>query len=497
MASRPVLTRAARIRPRAGLSGVRRGLCGWFSVAILALAAAGLPAVDAQARVPKSLTFPPVELKSPAIDTLVFANGLRGYLLEDHEIPHVNIVIKFRTSYPAEGSEGLNDLAGWALRNAGTQKFSKEALDGELEYIGASIESYSGSTIGAVWADFLTKDTDAVLEMLAEVVANPTFEPAKLEIRKNSLVEEIRRRADEPYSLGRREIARLIYRDHPAGREATVESVAGLARSDVSAFHSRYVRPDNAVVGISGDLTRAEALEKIGRWFAVWRPGAEPPVVPGMKYENVPSVNYIYKDLSQAYIFVGHLGVNSADPDVPLAGIADHILGSGSFSSWIVKRVRSEEGLAYDAGSDFGEDPFGYGLFTAYCQTRSDAAMRALAIMLEEIKRMKDQGPSQEEVRTAKDSFINRQAFDYESSRTVIDRLVEYHITGQPLDTLQRRFRAYQAATLDEVRRVAGRCLHPEDLTILVVGNQDLFDRPLSDFGTVNVIDVQEEVPRQ
>ena len=97
---------------------------------------------------------------------------------------------------------------------------------------------------------------------------------------------------------------------------------------------------------------------------------------------------------------------------------------------------------------------------------------------------MKQQGPSQEEVNTARDSFVNRQAFDYESSAAVIDRLVEYDITGQPLDTLQRRFKAYQAATLEDVRRVAGRYLLPEGLTILVVGNQDLFDRPLSDFGS-------------
>jgi zinc protease len=466
-------------------------------IAALALAiAAVLSATTApQARVPKRLALPPIEFKAPKIDTLVFANGLRGYLLEDHEVPRVNIVIKFRTGYPADDKAGLNDVAGWALRNAGTKRFAREDLDKELEYVGASIESNSGPCVGQVSADFLTKDTDKVLDMLAEVVANPAFDAAKLELRKNSMIEEIRRKADEPYSLGYRELAKIIYRDHPAGREATVASVTGIARSDVSAFHSRFVRPDNAVIGISGDMTKAEAVEKIGRYLGSWKRGAEPPVIPGMKYENLPSVNYIYKDLNQAYIFVGHMGMNSSNPDVPVANIMDHILGSGSFTSWIIQRVRSDEGLAYDAGSSFDESPFGYGLFVASCQTRSDAAMRALAIILEEITRMKQQGPSQEEVNTAKDSFVNRQAFDYESSAMVIDRLVEYDITGQPLDTLQRRFRAYQAATLEDVKRVAGQYLLPEGLTILVVGNKDLFDRPLSDFGPVNVIEVKEEVP--
>jgi zinc protease len=466
-----------------------------IAAVVLAIAVVLAAIGPAQARVPKRLAFPPIEFKAPRIDTLVFANGLRGYLLEDHEVPRVNIVIKFRTGYPADDKTGLNDVAGWALRNAGTQRFTKEALDKELEYVGASIRSYSGACVGQVSADFLTKDTDKILDLLAEVVINPAFETAKLELRKNSMIEEIRRKADEPYSLGYRELAKIIYRDHPAGREATVATVGNIARSDVSAFHSRFVRPDNAVIGISGDMTKAEALEKIGRYLGTWKRGAEPPVIPEMKYENIPSVNYIYRDLTQAYIFVGHMAMNSSNPEVPLAGIMDHILGSGSFTSWIIQRVRSDEGLAYDAGSYFDDSPFGYGLFVASCQTRCDAAMRALAIILEEITKMKQQGPSREEVNTAKDSFVNRQAFDYESSATVIDRLVEYDITGQPLDTLQRRFRAYQAATLEDVRRVAGQYLFPEGLTILVVGNQDLFDRPLSDFGAVNVIDIKEEVP--
>ena len=93
------------------------------------------------------------------------------------------------------------------------------------------------------------------------------------------MIEEIRRKADEPYSLGYRELAKIIYRDHPAGREATVATVTGIARSDVSAFHSKYVRPDNAVIGISGDMTKAEALEKIGRYLGSWKRGAEVPVI--------------------------------------------------------------------------------------------------------------------------------------------------------------------------------------------------------------------------
>ena len=94
----------------------------------------------------------------------------------------------------------------------------------------------------------------------------------------------------------------------------------------------------------------------------------------------------------------------------------------------------------------------------------------------------------------ARESFINRHVFDYESSARIVNRITWYDIVGQPLDTLERDFRKYQSATHDDIRRVGQEYLHPEGLTILVVGNQDLFDRPLADFGAVNTIEIQEEV---
>jgi predicted Zn-dependent peptidase len=463
----------------------------------------------ATASVPK-INFPPMQFSVPRVDTLAFANGLHGYLIEDHEIPVVTVVIKFKVGYAPEDKTGLNDLAGWAIRSGGSKNFSKQTLDDELEFLGASIESSprggrgfggmgpSSPNIGQISANFLTKDMDRVLAMFADLIINPAFAPEQIELHKKSMIEEIRRRADEPSDLGRREFAKLIYRNHPAGRDATVETVASLTRDDAVAFHSKYVRPNNAVIGISGDISPEEALARINKFLAAWQPGGEAPQMPEMAYETAPSVNYIYKDLNQAYIWVGHMSMNDANPDVPVAEVMNFILGGGSFTSWITKRVRSDEGLAYSAGSRFGTRPWGYGTFTASCQTRSDAALRALGIMIDEITRMKDQGPSAAEVKAARDSYINTQVFDYESSANLIDRLTWFDITGLPLDSLEREFKAYQATTLADVERVARQYLHPEALTVLVIGNKDLFDKPLGDFGKVNVIDIkEEEVPTE
>lgn len=461
----------------------------WTCAAAIVL----LIAANAAGDLPKQLKFEPIDFKIPDAHALEFSNGLHGYLIEDHDIPVISMVITYRVGFPPEDKVGLADLTGYAIRNGGSLNYRKSLIDEELEFVGASIESRSGAYVGEISTDFLTKDTETVLAIFADLIINPAFEADQIELRKKSRIEDIRRKTDDPRNLGRREFAKIIYKNHPAGWEATEKSISNITRDDVIAFYGKYVRPNNAVIGISGDITKDEALTKLNDLLAGWEPGGEKPEFPEMRFEMHPSVNYIYKDVNQAYIFAGHMSMNASNEDEPLAAIMNHVLGGGAFTSWITQRIRSDEGLAYSARSSFGVSPWGYGLFTGSCQTKAEAAMRALTLLIEQVEKMKNVGPSEQEVDDAKESFINRHVFDYESPGRLVDRLAWFDIVGLPIDTLEREFKAYQSATTDEVRRVAAEYLHPGEMTILVVGNQDLFDRPLSDFGTVNVIEIEEE----
>ncbi|MGD8627563.1 MAG: pitrilysin family protein [bacterium] len=461
-------------------------------VLVLAAAMVLMAAAGASARLPKKLKFEPIEFKAPEVETFELSNGLRGYLIEDHTVPLVDMVVMYRVDFPAEELVGINELAGWALRNGGSAAYASDLIDEELEFVGASIEAEAGMYMGEISANFLTKDADEVLAMYADLIINPAFDQERIDHKKSTMVEEIRRKADDPRSLGRREFARLIYRGHPASWEPTVESVNSITREDVVEFHTDYVRPGNAVIGIAGDITRDEAVVRLEALLAGWQPGGRQVSFPEMTYELSPSVNYIYKDMNQAYIYAGHMSMNSANEDYAYATIMNYILGGGSFTSWITQRIRSDEGLAYSARSSYRDSPFGYGLFTGSCQTKSDAAMRALSLLIEQIEKMAAEGPSAEEVAEARESMINRQVFDYESPARVVRRLVRYDMSGLPLDTLERRFQRYQEATPEDIRRVAGKYLHPDGLTILVIGDKDRFGRPLSDFGPVNEIEIEE-----
>jgi zinc protease len=189
-------------------------------------------------------------------------------------------------------------------------------------------------------------------------------------------------------------------------------------------------------------------------------------------------------------MMLGHLSINAKSEDRPALSVMNFILGGGSFTSWIVTEVREKKGLAYSSGSRYGTDAFTLGAFYAYAQTKGEEYSRAMQLVIEQIEKMRTEGPTEEEFRKAIDSYVNGQVFDYDSKSGMVRRLVRLKFEGRPLDTPTKDMEAYKNMTLEDVKRVAGMYLHPDKLTVFVVGDKDTFDRPLSDFGEVNVIEL-------
>jgi predicted Zn-dependent peptidase len=189
-------------------------------------------------------------------------------------------------------------------------------------------------------------------------------------------------------------------------------------------------------------------------------------------------------------ILIGHLGANRHDENLPAVRIMNFILGGGSFTSRITEKVRTDEGLAYATYSRYGTDPWTRGLFMASSQTRGDATARATELIIGIIEDMWESGPTEDEVGRAKDTYLNNHVFEYESKSRVVYRLLELAWEGRPLDTPERDIATIGDLTVDDVKAAAAEYLHPEGLTILVVGDESTFEQPLSNFGEVNVIEL-------
>jgi len=443
---------------------------------------------------PSKLKYPPLKMKTPEVVDISFENGLSGFFIEDHEIPVVDVVLLVRTYFPPQEKYGLNEMAQWVIRNGGTEKWPGDKLNDELEFLAASVEVSGGNLSTYISMNCLKKDLDKVLSIFADLVMNPVFPEDKIEMKRNTMLEDIRRRNDQPMRVARREFSKLIYGDHPYGWETTEASVNAITRDDLVGFHSKYFHPNNAIIGISGDVTKEEIEAAFNKVFGSWKPAdVEIPPVPPIEKEPEPGYYYAYKDINQAYMMIGHLGINSNNPDRCAINIMNFILGGGSFTSWITEEVRSDRGLAYSTGSRFGSDAFAKGMFYAYAQTKAESYAMALQLIKEQIVRMINEGPTVEEVRKAVDFYLNSKVFDYESKSQVVRRLLRLRFEGRPLDTAEKDIETYSKLTVDDIRRVAKKYLHPDSLVVLVVGDEDLFGRPLSDFGEVHTIELEEE----
>jgi predicted Zn-dependent peptidase len=307
------------------------------------------------------------------------------------------------------------------------------------------------------------------------------------------MLENIRRENDEPRRVAAREFNKLIFDGHPRAWTQNEESVSSLTRDDLVTFQESFYRPNNCIIGIAGDVTKAEIMDLMNGALSDWEPAVvEIEPEPELPLTFEPSVNYVYKDIDQGVIMIGHLGLNSRDENRPAVAIMNFILGGGSFTSRITQKVRTDEGLAYAAYSRYSSDPWTYGAFVASSQTRSDATARAASLIVDLIAEMQAEGPTEEEFENARDAYLNNHVFDYDSKAAVVQRLVELKYEGRPLDTPERDIETIENLTLDDVKKAAAEYLHPDGLTMLFVGNADDFEQPLSNFGEVNVIELSE-----
>jgi predicted Zn-dependent peptidase len=464
-----------------------------FLVAALAVSFASLAFASKRPH-PSKLVYPPITLKTPEAVEIALSNGLSGFFVEDHEIPVVDIVLLVKTYFPEKAKYGLNEMGQWVIRNGGTATWPADKLNDELEFLAANIEIYGGNLSTMIAVNCLKKDLPRILAIFSDLVMNPAFPDDKIEMKRKTMLEDIRRKNDEPNAVSRREYAKLIYGDHPYGWESTADSVNAITRDDLVGYHAAYFHPNNAIVGVSGDVTKDEIVAALEKALGGWQKAdVVIPKVPDFTASPAPSVNYAYMDINQAYISLGHEGINSNNPDRCAVNIMNFILGGGSFTSWITENVRSDEGLAYHAASRYTSDAWAKGMFSAVAQTKADACGRAATIIIDQIKRMRDAGPTEEEVKKAVDSYVNGQVFDSESKTQVVRRLVSLRFEGRPLDTPEKDMETYAKLTVADIKAAAQKYLAPDRLTILVVGNAALFDRPLSDFGTVNEIKLEKE----
>jgi zinc protease len=410
----------------------------------------------------------------------VLDNGIILLTSEQRALPMVSIelLIDAGSRHDLPSQQGLANLTA-RLLTYGTQRRTALEISDTLDFIGARLSASCGEDLANVSMTVLKKDLGTGLELLAEILTAANFPQEEIDRQKQSIIASIRAREENPGDIAQRRFAASLYPQSPYGRpvEGNEASVKALEAKSLKAFYERYYRPNRTIVSIVGDISHEEIVRALSEALRFWNKGdpATDPTPPS----NIGSAETIrvHKDLTQANIVLGHEGVGRANPDYYAIQVMNYILGGGGFSSRALDSIRNERGLAYSVYSYFSAEK-GHGTFELVMQTKNETALEAIRIANAEMRRMREELVTEEELKDAQDYLIGSFPLRLDTNRKVANfwAQVEYFQLG--LDYPNRYAGFIQNVTREEVLRVAQKYLKPEKLITVIIANQKQIGGP-------------------
>ncbi|WP_107669275.1 pitrilysin family protein [Cyanothece sp. BG0011] len=455
-----------------------------------------LPAVAQTPRHYTELEFPPLpEISLPQYERYQLDNGMVVYLVEDHQLPLVKGSALIKTGSRLEPAQkvGLAETTGALMRLGGTTKHSSNDINELLEQRAARVEVSIGTSSGSAGFNTLTEDLETVFNLFSEIVQEPAFSPQFLTLIKTQQQGQIARRNDDPGDIASRELDKLIYgEESPYARTTEYETIDNISREDVVAFHQKYVRPENMILGIVGDFDPETMKSLIANTLGKWQPTTPDPDinVPSAQQKQGQGVFFVNQpQLNQSNVLLGHLGGKFNSPDYPALAVVNGLLNG--FGGRLYNDLRSRQGLAYSVYG-YWNAAYDYpGIFIAGGQTASQTTVQFINSLITEIERIQNNPIEPDELDYAKESILNSFVFKFENPSQTLSRLMAYEYYGYPQDFIFDYQKGVKATTIEDVQRVAQEHLKPENLVTVVVGNEQEINPPLSQLGqTVTSIDI-------
>jgi predicted Zn-dependent peptidase len=437
--------------------------------------------------VPQEIPDHPDRLKYPALSFQVpdaasfrveLSTGSVAYLAEDPSLPIVDLEIFFRGGSFDEpkGKAGLAGATAHLMRTGGTRSRAPEKLDEQLDFLAANLGVAMGDVSGMASLSILSKDLDKGLEILGDVLRNPVFNQEKLDLFKAQTLDELKARNDRTGSIEARETSLLFYGDYPLNHLETRASLEAITREDLLEFHRQVIHPANFIIAASGAFRKGDLTKKLEEAFKDWPyPGRKPSAIPQPHHTPKPAIYCFNKEgrnINQGRVTMGHLGVDVHHPDVQAIRVMSYILGAGGFSSRLMQKVRTEEGLAYDVHSDFRPGVSFPLVFKIQFQSKSESCAYAAKLCLDEIARFQKDGAREKELREAQQFYLD--AFPglfFATKLQTTATFAQAELLGIPKDYYTTYREKIARLTVEDILRVAREHLHPEKFAWVVVGN--------------------------
>ncbi|MEQ9559074.1 MAG: pitrilysin family protein [Rhodospirillales bacterium] len=410
--------------------------------------------------------------KAAQIERVVSPGGIEAWLVEDHLNPIISLSLAFRggSSLDPEGKEGLANMVS-TLLDEGAGDLDSQAFQQTLEDNSITLRFSAARDSFGARVQTLTEYRDLAFDLLRQAMTQPRFDADPVSRLRAQLLANLRHESEDADAIAGKTLMKTLYPDHPYGRPTggTPESVAAIQIADLRAFVKERLARDTLAIGVVGDITAKELAPLLDKTFGALPAKAAPWKVPEVAPKVAGRTIIVEKPLKQSNILFADRGLMRNDPDFYAAYVMNHILGGGGFTSRLYSEVREKRGLAYSVYT-YLHPMDRSAIYAGGAGTANARVAETIKVVGDEWAKLAQDGVTEAELTAAKQYLTGSFPLRFTATERIAAILVGMQTEDLGIDYLDKRNSYIEAVTLDDIRRVARKLLHPKDLTVVVVG---------------------------
>ena len=440
------------------------------------------------------------DYKLPPYEKFKLKNGLTVYLMEQHEVPVMNVSVVLPAGAIYDGEKaGLASLTASGLKY-GTTHYPKAKLDEELDFIGATVNTFASKESAGLSSKFAAKDKDKVLSIIKELMTEPVFDNAEFEKEKKRVLTNLEQAKESPRSVIGSYFDKFLYGDHVYGNvvQGKISTVTAITVDDLKKFYQENYTPNGAAIAIAGDFNTKEMKAAVTKLFSVWPSGKQTQANLAAKSISKPAGNRVLlvnkDDAKETTFYIGAPGISRNNPDFVSIEVVNTLFG-GRFTSMLNDELRVNTGLTYGANSRFNTLKNG-GSFVISTFTAGKTTEAAMDKALEVLNKLHEKGIDETSLASAKNYVKGQFPPRYETSGQLAGLLTQmfwYNFDESFINNFQKNV---DGLTVDKAKQIIAQYFPKDKLQFVMVGKAADIKKIAEKYGPVTQVEIKEEVKK-